>query len=158
MAAKKSPETSSAVEANEKDPGPDPAGPGSVCALRRVLYRAGDVFGFSIGYGYGISHVGIVAPHPWRRDDVALYESLAAPGQPCIVRGAPATGVQCHDLCPRIKQYDGRVWHYPLAKPLTFTCRKRLDFESVNSIGIKYDTPGAWRPRSVGLIEWLIEF
>ena len=93
--------------------------------------KAGDVIGFSgnswisglinIGtYGipwWGISHVGIMAHAADGR--LLLFESTTLENMPVRDRRASAsTGRRRTTLDKILKAYDGKVWHYPLYRPL----------------------------------------
>ena len=92
--------------------------------------KAGDVIGFSgnswisalinLGtYGLpfsGISHVGIMAHAADGR--LLLFESTTLENMPCELSGECFNGTQAHDLTKILQAYAGKVWHYPLYRPL----------------------------------------
>ena len=72
----------------------------------------------------GLSHVAIVTWWPGRRGGAypdrprVLCESTSQADRPCLVQKRPVSGVQIHHIRARIIAYPGKVWHYPLARPL----------------------------------------
>jgi hypothetical protein len=128
-----------------------------------VDLKAGDVIGFSgnswisglinIGTygipGWGISHVGIMA----HADDgrLLLFESTTLENMPCEISGECFNGTQAHDLDKVLKVYDGKVWHYPLYRPLYESEAKRLTKFLMATIHTPYDAMGAFRSAGVGL-------
>jgi hypothetical protein len=95
-----------------------------------VLPAPGDLIGFSgdswlsgvinlatLGWpGIGLSHVGIVAQQYSGR--LVLVESTTIAPEPCIIRRHHVRGAQMHDLVD-VLQRPGRIYHYPLAVPLS---------------------------------------
>lgn len=123
--------------------------------------KPGDLIGFShrgaVGYGinlatrgipgWGLSHVARVAEHPDKLHELVLYESTMSAPQPCLIKGHKVQGVQCQDIADRIAGYDGRIWHYPLLRPLP--TMKGLDLTNwwYERLGTAYDAPGAIHSR-----------
>lgn len=118
--------------------------------------RPGDIIGFS-GYdwisawinigtygipGWGISHVGIAAR--WHGETV-LFESRMKGNAPCLIQGKLAEGSQVVRLPTRIRDFRGKVFHYPLTRPLTIAKSKVLTEYLVASVGRAYDYYGAAR-------------
>jgi len=128
-----------------------------------VDLKAGDVIGFSgnswisglinIGTygipGWGISHVRIMA----HADDgrMLLFESTTLENMPCEISGECFNGTQAHDLGKILKAYDGKLWHYPLYRPLYENEDKRLTKFLMATIHTPYDAMGAFRSAGVGL-------
>jgi hypothetical protein len=128
--------------------------------------KAGDVIGFSgeswisflinIGtYGipfWGISHVGIMAHAADGR--LLLFESTTLEDMPCEIGGACFNGTQAHSLEKIIERYKGKVWHYPLCRPLYENEDKRLTEFLMGTLHTPYDAMGAFRSAGVGF-SWL---
>lgn len=122
--------------------------------------RPGDVVGFggcdclsvliqigTLGWpGLSLSHVGIAVEWPGFRHPL-LVEATALLREPCAVTGKVVDGVQAHYLRSRIVGYPGRVWHYPLAKPLGRIQRDQLYGFCKERLGVAYDALGAWLAR-----------
>jgi hypothetical protein len=125
--------------------------------------KAGDVIGFS-GNGlvsglvnlatlgipcWGISHVGIMA----HADDgrLLLFESTSLEDCPCEISGEDFSGTQAHTLDRIVKAYDGKVWRYPLYRPLFDQEDKRLTEFLMDTIHTPYDAMGAFRSGGIGL-------
>ena len=75
---------------------------------------------------YGIprwsaSHVGVIADAADGRR--LLFESTTLDGLPCEIAGKPFNGTQAHSLDKVVEVYQGKIWLYPLYRPL-------FDFES----------------------------
>ena len=102
-----------------------------------------------------LSHVAIAANHPETKT-LVLYESLWTQTAPCLIQRRPARGVQCQRLPRRVRMYPGRVWRYPLAKPLSSLESILLTESCVKAIGLDYDEMGAFRSRSLSLVEKFI--
>lgn len=127
--------------------------------------QPGDIIGFSgndwlsaiinLGsYGipwWSISHVGIMGEFD---DRLLLFESTSLEVSPCEITGQPIHGSQAHDLDARLESYRGKVWHYPLYRPLFDHERERLNEFLVSTIGLPYDFIGAFRSGGVGF-SWL---
>jgi len=119
--------------------------------------KAGDVIGFSGRHFYsvlinigtfgvplwGLSHVGIMADAPDGR--LLLFESTDDSGIPCEISRRPVVGVQAHTLESVVEAYRGRMWHYPLYRPLYVHERCRLAKFLESTAGRPYDTKGALR-------------
>lgn len=121
-------------------------------------YRAGDLIGFSgnalssaavclLTYGlprFSLSHVGIIAEY---NGELLIFESALVGDfeTPCAIQGRCVSGVQAHEIEPRIASYDGKVWHYPLTRPLYAHELGRLTRYCLESIGKGYDEIGAIR-------------
>ena len=128
--------------------------------------KAGDVIGFSgnswisglinIGtYGipfWGISHVGIMAHAADGR--LLIFESTTLEDMPCEIAGECFNGTQAHTLDKVLKAYDGKVWHYPLSRPLYDSEDKRLNEFLMATIHTPYDMMGAFRSGGIGL-SWI---
>lgn len=128
--------------------------------------KAGDVIAFSgnawisalvnIGtYGipfWSVSHVGIMA----HADDgrLLLFESTSLEGCPCEIYGEDFCGTQAHTLDKILKVYDGKIWHYPLYRPLYENEDKRLTEFLMATLHMPYDAMGAFRSAGVGL-SWI---
>lgn len=124
--------------------------------------KPGDIIGFSgrnwISAGlcvatYGLpllslSHVGIMGEAEDGR--LLLFESTTLNSEPCEITGKCIKGSQAHSLDPRIQLYDGRIWHYPLSRPLYAHERKRLSKFLTSTIGLPYDKIGAFRSGGFG--------
>lgn len=131
------------------------------------MYRPGDIVAFgSPGFVSGVikavtlgsvSHVGIISDHNGRP---ALYESttLAAGSKPCVVQGKPVKGVQVHWL-EEIASRPGKIWRYPIAKPLDSVEARRLKIFLVSQLGKDYDYAGALAsgPRLIRWSSWLFK-
>ena len=144
--------------------------PASLAKLSQIVHpaeiKAGDVIGFSgctwigtiinIGtYGipfYGISHVGIMAHAADGR--LLLFESTTLEKMPCEIAGTCFDGTQAHDLNKVVPVYNGKVWHYPLYRPLYDYEDGRLTEFLMATIHTPYDAMGAFRSAGVGF-SWL---
>ncbi len=116
--------------------------------------RAGGVVGFSgqawqsdvinlATYGiprWGISHVGIIAKY---KGELLLFESTTFDSLPCVIQGKCFSGVQAHRLMDVLEVYAGRVWAYPLTRPLYPFEDTRLSEFLRGKIATPYDTEGA---------------
>ena len=125
--------------------------------------KAGDIIGFSgnsaistlinIGtYGipfWSLSHVGIMAHAPDGR--LLIFESTTLENCPCEITGEDFSGTQAHTLDKILKAYEGKVWHYPLYRPLYETEDRRLTEFLMATIHTPYDAMGAFRSAGVGL-------
>lgn len=105
--------------------------------------------------GHGISHVGIVADHP-QNSGLLLYESLAHAHKPCVIQKAIVTGVQASWL-PDALTREGVIRIYRLTHPLTPLERNVLSVFCRRSVGIKYDSFGAFGARDL-MCGWLRRF
>lgn len=116
--------------------------------------RAGDLVGFS-GYDlvsalvnigscavpfFGLSHIGILAEY---KGELLIFESTTLCKQPCFVALKPVSGTQCHRLPERVQAYNGKVFHYPLACPLSYLRKQALTDFLMSEIGRPYDMAGA---------------
>lgn len=81
-----------------------------------------------ITYSAGVSHVGVIARH---RGRLKLFESTYE------------DGVQAVKIGQRVERYIGKVWLYPLSRPLYEHEDERLSDFLTGLIGTKYDLPGA---------------
>jgi len=102
----------------------------------------------SLGWpGVGLSHVAICISHP---NGPALVESTTVCDLACIESGETRAGLQCHLLQDRIPGYPGRVWHYPLRRPLTYIDGRELSIRlrAMCREGVPYDYRQAIDSRS----------
>ncbi len=127
--------------------------------------KAGDIVGFSgdswlsVGislatYGipfWSLSHVGILGEHD---GELLLFESTSLSDLACVIQGKPVWGTQAHQLDECVEAYGGRVWHYPLYRPLYPFESKRLSAFLLEYIGKDYDAIGAFRAGGIGW-SWL---
>jgi Orthopoxvirus protein of unknown function (DUF830). len=116
--------------------------------------KAGDVIGFCgsnyhsdliniLTYGwprYHISHVGVVADY---EGNLLIFESTTSAPDKCVIQNAYVTGSQAQRPSLRVPHYKGKVWHYPLVKPLTLAKSYRLTNYVMKNIGKPYDAAGA---------------
>ena len=128
-------------------------------------FKAGDIIGFSgdslVGdiinvatYGvprWGLCHVGIVAHYQGRP---LVFESTMQGKLPCAVSGRQIDGTQAHALDELMATRGGKVWHYPLYRPLYHDEDRRLTDFLLGSIEMPYDMVGAFRSAGVGL-SWI---
>ncbi len=131
----------------------------------RPEVKAGDIIGFSgdswlsaeinlTTYGipfWSLSHVGIVGEH---EGELLLFESTEHNTLPCAIQGKQVCGTQAHRLDECIRAYDGKVWHYPLYRPLYAFESQRLSTFLLKYLGKDYDSIGAFRAAGVGW-SWL---
>lgn len=115
----------------------------------------GDIIGFSgfnlesyfinvVTYGWpgwSISHVGIVGHY---KGHDLIFESTTDSPHKCEVQRAYVQGTQAHKL-EHIYDYKGRIWHYPLVKPLRGWESKALTRYLTDGLGRRYDVAGARR-------------
>ena len=111
-------------------------------------------FGINLGTcglpGWGISHVGILAHAPDGR--LLVFESTSLDGKiPCEITGQCIHGTQAHSLEDMVREYDGRVYHYPFYRQLYATEDARLTEFLIDTIGTPYDMLGAFRSGGIGL-------
>jgi hypothetical protein len=118
--------------------------------------KAGDVIGASgdggisfivniLSYGVpwvSISHVGIMGDH---EGELLLFEATTLSNIPCVIQGKMVEGMQAVRLKDRVEQYDGKMFHYPLADPLFASGKQRLSQFLHDQIGKEYDLLGALR-------------
>ena len=123
--------------------------------------KLGDLVGFSgqsrvsdvinvATYGlprWGISHVGIIGDYQGRQ---LLIESTTLDKAPCEITHRLFNGTQAHDLGTAVENYQGRVWVYPLYRPLFDFEAKRLSEFLVGLIGTPYSEIGAIRSAGIG--------
>jgi len=128
--------------------------------------KAGDLIGFSgdswisalvniATYGipfWSLSHVGVLG----HADDgrLLLFESTQLDGLPCEITDEVFLGTQAHRLEHVVEVYKGRVWRYPLYRPLYPTEDERLTDFLMATIHTPYDKLGAIRSAGVGL-SWI---
>jgi hypothetical protein len=127
-----------------------------------ALYaRSGDLIGFSgngrtsvainlLTFGipyWSLSHVAIMGYSGCGRK--LLFESTDA-GEPCEITGRPVLGVQAHRLKDSVESYNGKVWRYPLYRPLYVHENARLTSFLMKQVGHPYDEVGA--KMSAGLL------
>ncbi len=127
--------------------------------------KPGDIIGFTganpvsdmINLGtYGIprvscSHVGIIGEY---NGEQLLFESTTLDDTPCVIQGKCVAGTQAQRLADRLASYQGRVWHYPITRPLYDHERSRMNQFLLDHIGISYDKLGAFRSNDhLSLIE-----
>ena len=119
-------------------------------------FRPGDILAFSGGSWlsdfinvatlgiprYSTSHVGILGE--WQHE-VLLFESTMQNTAPCRIQGKEIRGSQAQRLGPRLSRYKGRVWHYPLYRPLYDHENRRLSKFLEAGLGKSYDEIGAFR-------------
>ena len=65
-------------------------------------------------------------------------------------RGVHFNGTQAHSLDAVIEAYRGKIWHYPLYRPLYDSERQRLTQFLMQSIHTPYDEMGAMRSAGSG--------
>jgi hypothetical protein len=128
--------------------------------------KAGDIIGFSgdswisalvniATYGvpfWSLSHVGVLG----HADDgrLLLFESTQLDGLPCEITGEVFLGTQAHQLEHVVEVYKGKVWRYPVYRPLYPTEDERLTEFLMSTIHTPYDKLGAIRSAGVGL-SWI---
>jgi len=129
------------------------------------MFKPGDILGFSgkslisdvinvATYGLprvGISHVAIVAEY---HAGLHLFESTTLDAVPCEIQGKPVEGVQCHPVNTVVGGYRGKIWRYPLCRPLYPHESRRLTAFLLKQIGKSYDAIGAFRSAGEGF-SWL---
>jgi len=127
------------------------------------VVKAGDVLGFSgRGFasaainlatygipGFGCSHVAIFGVTDDKR--LLVFESTSLSSIPCAIRGSVFSGTQAHELDAMLQDYDGKVYHYPLYRPLYIAENERLTQFLMETLGTSYDMTGAFRTAGVGL-------
>jgi hypothetical protein len=94
----------------------------------------------------------ILAEH---NNDLLIFESTTGCDEECVITKKKQNGTQAHYIDSRLQSYRGKVWHYPLLRPLRTGERKKLSSYLVSSLGIPYDTRGA--SQSGGKLWSLIE-
>lgn len=117
--------------------------------------HAGDIFGFSgrswrsalinVATGgiplWSLSHVGIVG-YSKHKAEIQLFEALDS-------------GVVSSPVSEAVEKYNGRVWHYPLYRPLYLHEITRMSAHLSSMLDRPYDVPGA--ARSAGNVFSVIE-
>jgi len=135
------------------------------CHKPRPEPKAGDIIGFSgdswlsaginlVTYGipfWSLSHVGILGEHD---GELLLFESTSLSDLPCVIQGKPVWGTQAHRIDECVRAYGGKVWHYPLYRPLYPFENKRLSAFLLEYLGKDYDAIGAFRAGGIGW-SWL---
>ena len=131
------------------------------------LIQPGDILGFSGcnwksslirvctgGCCGGLSHVGIAVAWPGHKRPL-ICESTSLCDLPCVVQGRVVKGVQFHLMRERIATYRGRVWHFPLARPLLPGESAALTSYCRAYLGVEYDRRGAIGARHT-FLAWLL--
>jgi hypothetical protein len=107
---------------------------------------------------WGISHVGIVGEYTFSgttKPELLLFESTQSTSDlPCAISGKPFAGSQAFRIAPRVSEYKGKVWHYPLCRPLYFFEKSRLNSYLLKTLHTPYDEMGAFRSAGIGL-SWI---
>jgi hypothetical protein len=125
------------------------------------MFNPGDVIGFSgacftsdlvnvATWGIprvDLSHVAILANY---KNELFLFESTTLDTAPCEITGKKIAGVQAHNLDRTIKEYEGKVFHYPLTKLINAEQSKKLSNFLFDMLGISYNMIGAFRAGGVG--------
>jgi len=96
-----------------------------------------------------LSHVGLVARH--QDHGLCIYESTTTVDLPCLERGKPVSGMQVHPLTDRVRGYPGRVFHFPLRRPLSADDADGIEcfLRNLCQKKLPYDYLGAVRSRSM---------
>lgn len=137
-------------------------------SIVRPVVKPGDFIGFTgrdlmsaiINVGtlgvpfWGLSHCGIVVAPLERSTLLAIFESTTLSPGPCLFSRKETSGVQAHRLHWRVSNYPGKVWHYPLSRPLSGLNQQALYDSCMSSLGMGYDFLQAFRSRSLGF-GWL---
>ncbi|MFQ5419477.1 MAG: hypothetical protein ACE5EY_03835 [Anaerolineae bacterium] len=132
---------------------------------KRPSLGAGDIIGFSgnswlsaginlATYGipfWNLSHLGILGEF---RGELVLFESTSESTLECFIQKRLVCGTQAHRLIDCVREYGGRVWHYPLSRKLARNEVERLSSFLVQYLGVHYDAIGAFRAGGVGF-SWL---
>lgn len=105
---------------------------------------------FGIPYWYA-SHVGIIGEY---KGEQLLFESTTLSNVPCVVQGKSFKGVQAVRTSERLESYRGRVYHYPIYRPLFGFEADRLNEFLIDKVGTPYDLHGGMRSATHGL-SWL---
>jgi hypothetical protein len=84
----------------------------------------------------GISHIGVIAELDREQE---LWECTTLSDLPCLLQGKCVQGTQVVRLADRIARYHGRVYHYPLYRPLYADESRRLTDFLMSRIGQPYD-------------------
>lgn len=131
------------------------------------MLKVGDILGFSgsslvsdvinaATWGiprWSISHVGVVGEAAGR---LLLFESTTLNGLPDELSGKPFNGTQTHDLDKVLAAYKGRVWLYPLYRPLFDFESQRLSEFLTSHLHVPYDEIGAFRSAGFGPVESIL--
>lgn len=122
--------------------------PGDILAFSgdRWLSTLINLFTYGIP-GWSHSHVGVVANHG---GDLLLYESTILSDLPCAIRQEQVKGVHATLPMERIERYRGRLWHYPVYRPLYNFESERLSRFLDSQLGVAYDHIGAVRAGGLG--------
>lgn len=127
--------------------------------------KTGDVIAFS-GFGrksvivnlvtfgwpfFWASHIGIIGDY---EGEQLLFESTTLSDIPCVVQDKSFKGVQAVRLADRVKAYNGRVYHYPVYRPLFGNESDRLNEFLLSKVGVPYDLHGGMRSATHAL-SWL---
>jgi hypothetical protein len=130
-----------------------------------VEIKTGDIIAFS-GFGHKsvivnlvtfgwpfwwASHVGIIGEY---KGEQLLFESTTLSNIPCAIQRCSVKGVQAVRLEERLGSYQGRVYQYPIYRPLFGFEADRLNAFLLGKIGTPYDLHGGMRSATHGL-SWL---
>ena len=124
--------------------------------------KSGDIIGFSgdspisdfvnlmtLGVPrWSISHVGVLAD--WQ-GQLLLFESTTLDGLPCEITKVNWNGTQRTNSDDVLRVYKGRVWEYPLVRPLYPFESERLSSFLLGTLHLPYDQVVAMRSAGVGL-------
>jgi len=122
----------------------------------RPAPKAGDIIGFSgdnwlsagisvatLGIPFwDLSHVGIIGEH---KGELLLFESTTLNDSPCVIQKERVRGAQAHRIDDRVQAYRGKVWLYPVYRPLYAYEGNRLSEFLIEHLGRDYDAIGAFR-------------
>jgi hypothetical protein len=97
---------------------------------------------------WSASHVGVIADAADGRQ--LLFESTTLDALPCEISGKRFNGVQAHGLDKVVETYQGKVWLYPLYRPLFDFEEQRLSRFLVGLVGTPYDELKAFRAAGTG--------
>jgi hypothetical protein len=101
-----------------------------------------NVFTFGIPF-WGLSHVGVLGHTPDGR--LLFWESTGESNLPCEFAKKKVSGAQAHTIKDQLAAYKGRVWLYPLYRPLYENEDERLTEFLMSHLGRSYDLQGAIR-------------
>lgn len=97
-----------------------------------------------------INHVGVLA----ESDGRLLFFDSTRWEMPCEIQGEVYLGAQAQTIENAVAAYPGKVWHYPLYRPLFTAENQRLSEYLQRTVGTPYDLLGA--ALSAGfLFSWL---
>ena len=85
----------------------------------------------------------LVPNWPDWHDGLKFIESTTLGTRACILQGAPISGVQCHEIPTRIREFDGEVWVMHLRERLSRDESARLTAGLLEDVGTCYDYRGA---------------